>query len=204
MKIRFVCIMFGILAVAFVVYDKQGVISRFAQQAGGWGIPFAILLMAAISITPVPTEFLLIINMKVYGVGLGICYSWVGVIGGSALTLFLMKRFGQRWVGNYISKETKQRLEQWVGIRGTLGLLLFRCLPIPAYVSNYVAGLFTTIRTWDYMWTATVAVLPYYTIAAFVFLGVMKSSTNWLVIGAILLCCAWGLGRYLLKAERKL
>lgn len=66
------------LVVVFFHLDRSNEISRLFQSTGALGILIAIFLMALLSILPVPSEFLMIVIMKVFGPWLGIIYSWSG------------------------------------------------------------------------------------------------------------------------------
>ena len=116
-------------------YEKDT--SAFIHQLGPYGVAAAIALMALLCIVPFPAEFLMVIDMQVYGVWLGILYVWLGAMLGSYATFLLAKRFGDRFVRRFVAPRYLSKLEEGVTRHGSLGLLLARLIPfIPFVVLN--------------------------------------------------------------------
>ena len=131
----------------------------------------AILLMTLLCIIPVPAEFLIIVNMEIYGVGWGLFYSWTGSVLGAIVAMYVTKWLGQARVRRLFSKERQQQVDNWIKRKGTMGLLALRFAPfVPYHVLNYVAGLMN-VRFWPFLWTTCVGLLPFYLGMGGMFLG---------------------------------
>lgn len=194
--------LFGIFLL-FVIYylQRRYHFSDVIRAWGWWGIVASIVLMALLCIIPVPSEFLLLMNMNTYGVLWGITYAWIGLLLGTG-TIFLMARYlGRPALEGFIPAERFEQVETWVKVRGDTGLLLARLLPVPASVINYIAGVLKSVHWWGYLWTAAVGMIPYYCAAALIYFGVSKRLVALLVFGAVVVAIVWLFGRLL--AERK-
>ena len=92
-------------------------------------------------------------------------------------------------------------VDQWIKGKGSLGLFVARLLPIPAFAVNYIASAMPSMKLWTYLWTAALAMIPYYVGTALVFLGVARETWIWLVLGIVALILFWGTG-YVLNKRR--
>lgn len=194
------------LMVLFFHLDRHNEISDAIRSSGGFGIILSILLMALFCVIPVPSEFLMIMNMKVFGVWWGIFYTWIGAMLG-ALTVFLFARYvGRHLLEAFVSADRLQQVNTWIGNRGPIGLLLVRLIPLPFIVVNYAAGVLKSVKPFDYIWTTAVGLLPYDLGAALVFLGVSTRFRYYLVFGGLVVAAIWIGGflynRYVNKAQR--
>ncbi|WP_169794740.1 TVP38/TMEM64 family protein [Alicyclobacillus kakegawensis] len=191
--------------VAFFHYDQSDRLSRLIIASGPLASVIGIILMTIFCIIPVPSEFLIIILMKIFGPWLGSLYSWAGSMLGAMTTFWLARRYGGKMLRRFITEERFQQVNEWIGRGGPLGLLLARVVPLPFIVVNYTAGVMKSVRTWDYFWTSAVGGIPYYVGAALVFLGVSKRRyMAWLIIGGVVIVLIW-IGGYLLNRHvRKL
>lgn len=196
----------GVLIVAFVLliavffyFDRRNEISLIIRAWGLWGIVFAIFLMSALCMTPIPSEGLVVLYLKIYGIYQGIFFAWLGSIL-SAMAIFIIVRvYGQTLMKRLISPERFNIVDNWVKGKGPLGLLVARLLPIPAFAVNYIAGAMPSMKIWTYLWTAALSMIPYYVGTALVFLGVARETWIWLVLGIVALILFWGMGYVLNK-----
>lgn len=164
--------------------DKNQRITVILSTLGWFGGVVAVLLMTGLCMTPIPSEGLLFIYMKVFGIGLGLTYAWVGS-SLSTVIIFLLARYYGRWMLQKVTQHERfEQINRWMTARGSLGLLLARLLPIPAFIVNYAAGLLTSTGFWTYLWTGVVSMIPYYTGAALLYLGI-SSHWYWILIGLI-------------------
>lgn len=187
-----VVFMIGVaLVIGFFYLDRRGAISRLILSSGAWGIALSIVLMALFCVIPVPAEFLLILDMKVFGVWWGVLYSWIGTMVG-CIGVFLLARYvAGGFLRSFVSEDRMEQVNEWVGKRGVVGLLLAHVIPLPFIVVNYAAGIIPSIRLWDFIWTSAVGGVPYYLGAALVFLGVSTKYLVWAIIGLIALSSIW-------------
>ncbi|WP_051662812.1 TVP38/TMEM64 family protein [Alicyclobacillus macrosporangiidus] len=161
---------------------------------------FSIGLMAVISVVPIPGEFLLILNMKLYGVLLGVLCAWAGTVIGALITFVLARHIAAPLIQRFVTKEHWIRVESCVQRQGAVGLLFARLLPIPAPIVNYAAGLLDSIRLWDYLWTAAVSIWPYYIGVASLYAGVPHRFSPSVVLGIGVFVALWVLGFLLQKS----
>lgn len=180
-----------ICVAAFFYFDRHNEISGLILSQGIWGVLLAILLMGVICTTPMPSEGLLVLYLKIFGIYLGILYSWAGSIIGS-LAIFLIARiYGQELMQKIIRPEHINMVDEWVKEKGSLGLLIVRFLPAPAFAVNYIAGVMPSMKLWSYLWTAAISMVPYYLSTSLVFLGVTSKAWKLLIWGGIIPVLFW-------------
>lgn len=196
-----IIVLFIIFLVAFFYLDRRHEISVIIQNLGFGGIVLAILLMAGLCMTPFPSEGLLILYLKIYGIYWGLFYAWLGS-SLSSLPIFILARlYGQSLLQKIISPERFKMVDNWVERKGTTGLLIARLLPIPAYAVNYITGIIPSVKFWPYIWTAAVSIIPYYIGTALVFVGVAKEMWLWLILGSLMVIGFWSIG-YMLRQRK--
>ncbi|MFB5191873.1 TVP38/TMEM64 family protein [Alicyclobacillus fastidiosus] len=170
----------GVVMVGVLLYlDRHHKVSQLIRSWGAIGIIIAIILMLVWCLTPIPSEGLLVIFLRVYGVAWGTAYAYLGSTLSAILIFFIARHFTKIWLSRAASHERFEQVNRWVKDWGSLGLLIARMLPVPAFVVNYVAGMVPAINLWNYLWTAVVAIFPYYLGVALVFQGVFG---NWIYI----------------------
>jgi uncharacterized membrane protein YdjX (TVP38/TMEM64 family) len=193
--------MLAVLVAGFLYFDQRYAISASIQRLGLLGNVIAVLLMALLYMTPVPSEGLLILCFKIYGVYWGVFLSWLGMDLGSVITFLIARIYGQKLIQRIVSPEHFTMVNNWVKRRGTVGLLVARLLTIPAFAINCIAGVIPSIEFWPYFWTAAVSIVPYYIGTALIFLGIYKVSWQWLMFGVIAIAVFWG-GSYALNRRQ--
>lgn len=179
-------------AAIWLYFRYQQDVSQFIRNLGPYGVIAAVLLMAALCVVPFPAEFLMILDMQVYGVWLGILYVWLGAMLGSLITFWFAKRFGDKLAKRFIQPRYVDKLKESLSRHGSLGLLMARLIPfIPFVVLNYASAMLPEVRTWTYLWTTGVGIMPYDAGAALVFLGFSKRILLWLVLGGAAIFLIW-------------
>lgn len=196
-----IVVAFVIFIAAFLYFDRRDQISVLIRAWGLWGIVLAILLMAALCMTPVPSEGLAILYLKIYGVYAGVLYAWLGSTLSSLAIFFLARTYGQKLMQKLISPKRFDTVDNWVQEKGSLGLLIARLLPIPAFAVNYIAAVMPSMKLWPYLWTAALSMIPYYVGTALVFLGIAKETWIWLILGAAALVIFWSTSYTLSKKQ---
>lgn len=182
------------LIVVFLYLDRRNEISSSIQGLGFLGMFIAIVLMAFLHLTPVPSEGLLVLYLKIYGIYLGTLIAWLGSALSTLLIFFIARYYGQRFLQKLVTPERFNMVDNWVKRKGSLGLLIARLLPIPAFLVNYIAGVIPSVRFWPYVWTGALSIIPYYLGTALVFLGVSRAIWVWLIVGGIMIIAFWSLG----------
>lgn len=189
--------------VAFFRLDSHGELTRLIRALGFPGVLLAISLMALLCMTPVPSEGLLLVCFRVFGIGWGIVYAWIGLMIGSYGCFVLARGLARPLVIRLISPERMRLIETWTCGKGYTGLLLVRLLPLPAAVINYAAGVLRSIELRPYMWTAGVSILPYYAAAALLFLGISSGAWVWGVAGGATLAVVIGASAAMRRVVRR-
>ena len=192
---------FILLIAAFFYLDRRNEISVIILEWGLWGVAFAIFLMAALCMTPIPSEGLVVLLLKIYGVYQGVFFAWLGSTLSAVAIFIIVRVFGPTLMQKLISQERFKVVDNWVKGKGSLGLFVARLLPIPAFAVNYIAGAMPSMKLWTYLWTAALAIIPYYVGTALVFSGVARETWIWLVLGIVALILFWGTG-YVLNKRR--
>ena len=94
-----------------------------------------------------PLFVFIAVNANVYGLWLGILYSWIGVILGSFSVFWIARLIGRRpgiWLQRRFPKT--RRFFRWIERRGFTPIFLLACFPFaPSFFINLAAGL-STIR----------------------------------------------------------
>lgn len=192
-------IIFVGLIVLFFYLDRQNQLSSLIQTWGPGGILLSIFLMTALCMTPIYSEGLLILLFKIYGVYEGILIAWLGSLLSSLAIFYLVRYYGQNFFKKLITPDRVNKVNIWIQKKGSLGLFLARLLPLPAFVVNYIAGVMSSIKLWPYIWTAALAILPYYVGTALVYIGIDQFRLVWLAVGVVTIFSLWGIGYTLSK-----
>jgi uncharacterized membrane protein YdjX (TVP38/TMEM64 family) len=200
--VAIVAITLVLAAVIFLYFDRGNQVSTLIVSWGVIGIVFAILLMAAIFMTPVPSEGLVIIYLKIYGLYLGSLYSWIGSVAGSFALFFLARRYGQNLVKKLITQDRFEIVNTWVAKKGLLGLIISRLVPIPLFFVNFIVGTMPSIKLWPYLWTAAIAIIPYFVVMAMIYAGIVEGTLSCVFIGVILGICGLMAGYLILKKAK--
>lgn len=198
-----ILIFFVALIVLFFYLDRQNKLSYFIQAWGIGGILLAILLMAAICMTPIPSEGLVLLLLKIFGVFWGVLYSWLGSILSSIAIFYITRYLGKSFFQKLLTPQHFETVEHWIRKKGSSGLLIARILPVPAFAVNYIAGALPSVKLWPYVWTAALAIIPYYIGTTLVYIGVAKSTWIWLTVGVAALLTFWGISYFLSKTSKK-
>ncbi len=180
------------IVLLLVYYRYQAAVSPFIRHLGPLGILFSIILMAILCIVPFPAEFLMILDMQIYGVWFGILYVWLGAMLGAYITFLVAKHFGQQFARRIVGQKNLNKLSKSVHRYGSIGLLISRMIPfIPFVVLNFASAMIKEVTTWTYLWTTGIGIMPYDLGAALIFLGVSKRTIGWLIVGAIAVVVIW-------------
>ncbi len=192
---------FIVFVVAFLYFDRRNQISAAIQGLGVLGPVIAILLMVVLCMTPIPSEGLVVLFLKIYGIYWGTFYAWLGASLSSIVIFAIARYYGSNFIEKLIAPDRFNMVDRWVQRKGTVGLFIARLLPIPAFAVNYVAGVIPSVGFWPYLWTAAISIVPYYLGTALVFLGVSREIWRWLIIGGIAIVAFWSTG-YMLNRHK--
>lgn len=198
-----IAVLIVLFVAMFLYFDRGNEITALIQAWGAWGIILAVFLMAALFMTPVPSEGLIVLYLKIYGVYLGTLYSWIGSIISSIAFFYLARTYGQKLMKKLITQERFETVDNWVKEKGSFGLLIARFLPIPAFFVNCIAGTMPSIKIWTFFWTATVAIIPYFVGIALVFEGIANGTWKWVILGTVILLACLFTGYFITRKKDK-
>jgi uncharacterized membrane protein YdjX (TVP38/TMEM64 family) len=196
----FVLIFISLVA-AFFYLDRKNEISSVIISLGWPGMIISLILMAFICMTPIPSEGVLLMFLKIYGVFGGVFLAWLGSNLSTVMIFFVARHYGSEFLKKRITPERFATVDHWVKQKGTTGLFFCRLLPIPAFAVNYAAGLIPSVKLWPYLWTAAVSIIPYYIATALMFLGIIKETKHWLLIGSITILVFWLISYFLSRKK---
>lgn len=182
------------LAIGFLFLDRTGHLSRTIQAYGAGGVVSAMLVMAIFCITPAPSEGLLVMYFKIYGIFLGALCAWTGFMLASFVVFVAARLIGQRLVQAWVKHEYLNAVDDWVAKKEVLGLVVVRLLPIPAFVVNLVTGSLGSVKFWDYTWTSAVTIVPYYIATATMFVGASGKHIYMFLVGVCVFGLTWFIG----------
>ena len=160
--------------VAFAVLLHTAWLHWLSLRIRSWGLAGALAaagLMAVLAVVPVPSEFVFLFSVRVYGPWPGFFCSLLGTMFGTGAVYPFLRRVGAPWVARRVSPLWIEWIDDRVRQGKAPALLLARLLPLPAAVSNYALGVLPAVRWGEYMWTAAVGVLPYYATVECLYLG---------------------------------
>ncbi|WP_339159935.1 TVP38/TMEM64 family protein [Paenibacillus sp. FSL W8-0186] len=140
--------MFG-ADISIMEYFTEQNIELFLERFRSLGpLPGILLTFLKSFVPPLPTIVIVGANAAIYGLWLGFLYSWIGLVTGSLLTFWLIRKasdtpFIRRWA----AKPKVQKAMLWAQRNGFSFVFLLSLLPIgPFVVINMAAGL-TRMRT---------------------------------------------------------
>lgn len=195
-------LIFVIVTLAVVLYlyfDRNNSLSNIIRSLGIFGIFITIVVMSLVCVTPLPSEGLLILILKIYGTMFGIFYAWVGSLISTFIVFVLARYVGASILQSLITPKRFEQVDRWIQGKGTIGLLIVRLLPIPGFLTSYILGTMPSIRLWAFVWTAAVSIIPYYIGVACIFRGISSHGTSWISIGAVALILLWGTTHFVKK-----
>lgn len=189
--------------VAFFYFDRNNSVTTMIQSFGASGVIGAVLMMALMCLTPFPSEGLLIMFLKIYGMFWGLLYSCTGFILGSIVVYAIARSIGIKAIHFWTFGSIRiNAIDTWIMRKGTVGLVQVRLLPIPAFVVNVLTGILPSMSFWKYLWTGIVGTIPYYIGVSFIFFGTSRRDALALVIGIPILIILW-LVAYRLRQHRQ-
>jgi len=118
-------------------------VTALTERWGKWAPAITIVLHAAqVVFAPIPGQALDLVNGYLFGPWIGTIYSMVGIVLGSALVMWLSRRFGRPLVERFVNPQTLDRLDGITEQRGELVIFLIFLVPfLPDDALCFLAGL---------------------------------------------------------------
>lgn len=135
--------MFG-AEINIMEYFTEQNIELFLERFRSLGpLPGVLLTFLKSFVPPLPTIVIVGANAAIYGLWLGFLYSWIGLVTGSLLTFWLIRKASDtRYIRRWAAKPKVRKAMLWAQRNGFSFVFLLSMLPIgPFVVINMAAGL---------------------------------------------------------------
>lgn len=135
-------------------------LAAWLETLGVWAYVCAPLVMAAVSVLPIPAEAPAMMNGALFGPLVGTVITWCGAMLGAQASFELARSLGRPTAERLVRPAALERADRWVLGAGWWGLLLARFMPLIAFTAlNWGAGL-TPVTRWRFAWTTAVGIVP--------------------------------------------
>ncbi len=135
-------------------------VETWLASVGPWALVLAPLLMAAVSVLPIPAEAPAMVNGMLFGPVLGTTLTFIGALAGAQVSFELARLVGRPLAERVVGARTLAGADRAVGKASWGGLLIARLIPVIAFTAiNWGAGL-TAVPRWRFFWTTAVGILP--------------------------------------------
>lgn len=135
-------------------------VETWLAAMGIWAYVVAPLVMAVVSIVPVPAEAPAMVNGMLFGAVVGSIVTWIGAMAGAWISYEIARSWGRSLAHRMVRPESMQRLDDVADQAGWWGLLALRFVPVVAFTAlNWGAGLCDVPR-WRFLWTTALGIVP--------------------------------------------
>jgi len=195
----------SVLAVAFLLLFGQGLlgldgdgVSAFLEgiKESPWAFFAVTLLFCGLALTGFPQALLFAGTAAVFGGPLGALYGWSATMVSSAMTFWLGRAFGARWVQR-IPAERAQALIRLMQSRGVLTAMIVRWTPsAPFIVVNAACGS-SGMAYWKFALGTGLGIIPKIAIISFFtdqldsLVEFFKSGDPRALVGLVLIVVLW-------------
>jgi uncharacterized membrane protein YdjX (TVP38/TMEM64 family) len=181
----------------------QGRIREWVASFGPWGPLVSIALnVGQVLLAPVPGQFVGLVNGYLYGVGLGMLYSMIGLLIGTTLAMALGRWLGRPLVEHLVNPETLARWDRIAHRQGPMFFFLVFLFPlVPDDVACFLIGL-GPLSIPRMLFLVTPARLPGVFVSCW--LGAYATALPWwawVPLGGGAAVLAWGFWRYQERLE---
>lgn len=135
-------------------------VEAWLAAMGLWAYVVAPLVMAGVSVLPIPAEAPALVNGMLFGAVVGSVITWIGAMLGAWLSYEMARGWGRALALRMIRQESLERLDRTAEHAGWWGLLLLRFVPVVAFTAlNWGAGL-SNVPRWRFLWTTALGIVP--------------------------------------------
>ncbi|SFG51059.1 Uncharacterized membrane protein YdjX, TVP38/TMEM64 family, SNARE-associated domain [Planifilum fulgidum] len=129
-------------------------------DAGTWGPVFILLQIAQMLVAPHPGQIMALIGGYLFGSWIGLLYTMIGVMMGSALIFALARKLGRPFVRRFVRPDSLREFDHLTREKGTFVFFLMYLLPgFPDDILSFIAG-FTLIPVRRLLLISLVGRLP--------------------------------------------
>lgn len=127
---------------------------------GVWAYVVAPLVMATVSILPVPAEAPAFANGVLFGVVVGSVVTWSGAMLGAWISYEIAQAYGRPLARRIVKPPALEKVDHLAESAGWWGLLVARFIPLVAFTAlNWGAGL-SGVPRWRFLWTTALGIIP--------------------------------------------
>lgn len=127
---------------------------------GVWAYVVAPLVMAAVSVLPIPAEAPAMANGVLFGPAFGSMVTWTGAMVGAWISYEIAHRWGRPLARSMVKTSALERIDRVAETAGWWGLLTLRLIPVIAFTAlNWGAGLCGVPRG-RFLWTTALGIVP--------------------------------------------
>nr|MBO2498061.1 TVP38/TMEM64 family protein [Bacillota bacterium] len=183
----------GVLYFGWPFFSAMGdpkQVERWILDAGAWGPAMFILLqIAQMLIAPLPGQIMALIGGYLFGSWIGLLYTMIGVMMGSALIFALARKLGRPFVRRFVRPHLLRKFDHLTREKGAFVFFLMYLLPgFPDDILSFIAGL-TLIPVRRLLLISLVGRLPENAVLSFTGSAITFENINLLLVtlAAILL-----------------
>jgi uncharacterized membrane protein YdjX (TVP38/TMEM64 family) len=137
-----------------------GNLEAWLSAIGVWAYVIAPLIMAMVSILPMPAEAPAMANGMLFGPVVGSVITWTGAMAGAWISYELAKGWGRPLALRVANERAVARVDRAAESAGWWGLIVLRFIPVVAFTAlNWGAGLCNVPRA-RFLWTTALGILP--------------------------------------------
>ncbi len=151
--------------IAFIVFATQVGLPNISELRGyfhglGWiALPGFIVFYAAATLIPLPKSLCTIAGGAIFGFWAGLILVLIGATAGSTVAFLGARWLGRRYV-HQLARERVRRLDEQIGRRGFITVLVARLVPIVPFTTvNYLFGL-TAVTLRSYVGGTAIGIVP--------------------------------------------
>ena len=127
---------------------------------GPWAYIIAPVVMAVVSVLPVPAEAPAMANGMLFGPVVGSLITWIGAMAGASISYEIAAAWGRPLAGRMVGRSALVKVDRVVEGARWWDLLVVRFIPVVAFTAlNWGAGLFAVPRA-RFLWTTAVGIIP--------------------------------------------
>ncbi len=144
---------------ALMLFDVDDAVAWY-RQLGGWGVFGSVVMMSICAITFAPAEIVAIANGMTYGPVWGSLLTWASGMIGANVAFAFARAIGPRFIARMVGAARYERVNAWTDRRGSVALLVARCIPfLPFFALNLGAGA-VGMRWWTFNWSTGLGIIP--------------------------------------------
>jgi len=174
-------------------------VETWLEGLGPLAVVLAPIIMAAVSVLPIPAEAPAMVNGMLFGPVLGTTLTFIGAMAGAQLSFELARLLGRPLVERFVRPSALQGADRVVSKAGWGGLLIARLIPVIAFTAlNWGAGL-TSVPRWRFFWTTGLGILPgaiVFTVFGATLPSLLQESPLLTAVGLVVLIAAIAAGAY--------